>query len=165
MGEAPKLSLAGQTINTYKVLSRLGAGGMGVVYKALDLRLDRVVALKFLRLAHEGGQAPHSFLQEARAASALDHPNIGAIYGLEETSEGDLFIVMAFYEGVTLATRIRQGPIAVPEALEIAMQMARGLAEAHKHKIVHRDIKPSNAILTTQGLTKIVDFGDRKSVV
>jgi tetratricopeptide (TPR) repeat protein len=133
---------------------------MGVVYKAQDLKLHRTVALKLLPSdLHAPERARELFLQEARSASALDHPNIGTIHAIEEAADGSLFIVMAYYDGETLAARIASGPLPAAQAVEIAIQMARGLAEAHAHNIVHRDIKPGNAILTRQGLTKIVDFG------
>jgi len=150
----------GERIGNYQIEDLVGAGGMGVVYRARDLRLDRTVALKFL--PHDwsvGEREKERFLQEAKAASALDHANVGVIHGLEETGDGQLFIVMAYYEGETLAKRIRTGPLSVGPALDIAMQMARGLAEAHAKNIIHRDIKPSNVILTSQGVAKIVDFG------
>ena len=145
----------------YQILSHAGSGGMGVVYRARDLKLERNVALKFLPPeVTAGGKETERFLKEARIASSLDHPNIGAIYGIETTPDGHTFIVMAFYEGGSLAERIRRrGAIEVPEAIDIALQMARGLAEAHSHNIVHRDIKPSNVMFTSAGLLKIVDFG------
>ena len=149
-----------EQVGDYKILGTAGVGGMGVVYKALDLKLNRTVALKFLPA--DLGVAPKDkerFLQEARTASGLDHTNIGIIHGLEETSDGHAFIVMAFYEGLTLQEKIRRGPIAPKEALEIIEQVARGLMEAHEHSIIHRDIKPSNVIVTRQGVAKIVDFG------
>src|SRR5271157_350788 len=154
------VQLVGRTLNGYDIQGKLGAGGMGVVYKALDTRLQRTVALKFLPDAiNADTRARELFLQEARAASALDHPNIGTIYGIEESPEGHLFIVMACYEGETLAHKISAGPLPPAEAAAISVQVAKGLAEAHARGIVHRDIKPSNIMLTTQGLVKIVDFG------
>jgi len=150
----------GERIGNYQIEDLVGSGGMGVVYKARDLRLDRTVALKFL--PHDwavGEREKERFLQEAKSASALDHANVGVIHGLEETGDGQLFIVMAYYEGETLAKKIRTGPLGVAQALNIAMQMARGLAEAHAKNIIHRDIKPSNVIITSQGVAKIVDFG------
>src|SRR6201987_1248552 len=114
---------------------------MGVVYKALDLKLNRTVALKFLPADLTlSTKDKERFLQEARTASALDHTNIGVIHGLEETADGHTFIVMAYYEGLTLQERIRRGPIVPKDVLEIAGQVARGLAEAHEHSIIHRDI-------------------------
>jgi serine/threonine-protein kinase len=144
----------------YRVLSVAGSGGMGVVYRALDLRLERTVALKFLPPELNASERDKQrFLREARTASSLDHPNIGVIHGVEETSEGLTFIVMAFYEGTSLSERLRSGPLPAGEAIHIASQMASGLAEAHARDIVHRDIKPSNVMLPTSGLVKIVDFG------
>jgi eukaryotic-like serine/threonine-protein kinase len=159
MLEASQPASAGETVNAYKIVARLGAGGMGVVYKALDTRLQRTVALKFVSIDREtAAQSWQLLLEEARAASQLDHPNIGTIYGVEEDASGRLFIVMAYYDGPTLADKIK-GPMPPAEAVALAIQIAQGLAEAHARNIVHRDIKPSNVILTAQGLAKIVDFG------
>jgi Flp pilus assembly protein TadD/TolB-like protein len=144
----------------YRVLSIAGSGGMGVVYRARDQRLDRIVALKFLPAELNSSQREKErFLREARTASSLDHPNIGVIHGIEETEDGHTFIVMAFYEGSSLAQRIQKGSLRVHESIGIARQMAQGLGEAHSHGIVHRDVKPSNVMLTSSGLVKIVDFG------
>ncbi len=144
----------------YRILGVAGSGGMGVVYRALDMRLERNVALKFLPPDLNASQRDKErFLREARTASSLDHPNIGVIHGVEETADERTFIVMAFYEGTSLAERIRGGPIPVHDAIDIASQMAHGLAEAHSRGIVHRDVKPSNVMLTASGLIKIVDFG------
>ncbi|WP_348261950.1 protein kinase [Telmatobacter sp. DSM 110680] len=144
----------------YRVLSIAGSGGMGVVYRARDQRLDRTVALKFLPAELNASQREKErFLREARTASSLDHPNIGVIHGIEETADGLTFIVMAYYEGSSLAQRIQKGSMKLYEAIAIARQMAQGLGEAHRHGIVHRDVKPSNVMLTSSGLAKIVDFG------
>jgi tetratricopeptide (TPR) repeat protein len=144
----------------YRVLSIAGSGGMGVVYRARDQRLDRTVALKFLPTELNTSQREKErFLREARTASSLDHPNIGVIHGIEETQEGLTFIVMAFYEGSSLAQRIQKGSMKLRESIAVARQMAQGLGEAHGHGIVHRDVKPSNVMLTSSGLIKIVDFG------
>jgi len=150
----------GETILHYQVAGKLGAGGMGVVFKALDLRLKRFVALKFLPsdLPFDATQRAR-LLREATAASALEHPNIGAVHAIEETRDGLLFIVMSYYEGETLKQRLERSPLAKPEVYDIALQTARGLAEAHRKGIIHRDIKPSNLMLTPQGVVKIVDFG------
>jgi tetratricopeptide (TPR) repeat protein len=152
---------AGQAVGgNYEILGVAGSGGMGVVYRALDRRLNRTVALKFL--PSELSSSPRDrerFLREARTASSLDHPNIGVIHAIEETSEGHGFIVMAFYDGQSLARRIREGPLSELDAVDIAIQMARGLAEAHSHHIIHRDIKPSNVMLNSSGAVRIVDFG------
>ena len=150
----------------YEILGRVGAGGMGVVYRARDLRLERIVALKFLPLEIVASERDkRHFLNEARTASALDHPNIGVIHGVEETADGRSFIVMAFYEGESLAERIfRAGTLPLSEAVDIATQMACGLGEAHARHIIHRDIKPSNVMITPQGIVKIVDFGLARAV-
>jgi serine/threonine-protein kinase len=152
---------AGEAVGgNYEILGVAGSGGMGVVYRALDRKLHRVVALKFLPL--ELSSSPRDrerFLREARTASSLDHPNIGVIHAIEETSEDQIFIVMAYYDGQSLAGRIREGPCTEPDAVDIAIQMARALGEAHAHHIIHRDIKPSNVMLTAAGTARIVDFG------
>jgi serine/threonine-protein kinase len=154
----------GRRVSNYQIAERLGAGGMGVVYRALDLKLNRPVALKFLPPHLSGGTEKERFLQEARAASALDHNNIGVIHGIEETEDGGLFIVMACYEGETLFDRIKRGAMPAGQVVDIALQIARGLAEAHTHGIVHRDIKPSNIFLTRRGVVKLLDFGLAKFV-
>ncbi len=152
--------MVGQTISHYKIIDKLGAGGMGVVYKAVDLKLERTVALKFLLTdVAVSERDKERLLREARAASALDHPNIGVIYGLEETDDHQLFIVMGYYEGETLARKLSHGPIPVRESLNLATQIASGLSAAHARNIIHRDIKPSNIIITGQNVAKIVDFG------
>ncbi len=161
-GELKTQFVAGDVFaRNYQILGQAGAGGMGVVYRARDLKLERIVALKFLPSeVNASEQQKQRFLKEARIASSLDHPNIGAIYGIDETTDGRTFIVMAFYEGQSLATRIHLGgPMAISEVVDTAVQMTRGLADAHLHNVVHRDIKPSNVMLTPTGLVKIVDFG------
>ena len=133
---------------------------MGVVYKAKDTKLGRMVALKFL--APQLTLDPdlrRRFVQEAKAASALDHPNIGYIHEINETDDGQLFIAMAYYEGDTLKDRIAQGPLSVDQAIDFAAQIAKGLAKAHEAEIVHRDIKPANILITEDNTVKIVDFG------
>jgi serine/threonine protein kinase/tetratricopeptide (TPR) repeat protein len=149
-----------QTISHYRISQKLGAGGMGVVYQAVDLKLERTVALKFL--PHEmvvSDVDKERLLREARSASALDHPNIGVIYGIEESDDQQLFIVMAYYDGDTLAQRLNRGVLSLRESLDLAIQIARGLSAAHARNIVHRDIKPSNIIITKDNVAKIVDFG------
>jgi len=154
-----------RTVNSYQIVDKLGAGGMGVVYRALDTKLNRTVALKFLPPEIDADEKTRSqFLREARAASAMDHANVGTIHAIEETAEGISFIVMAYYDGETLAQRIKRGALPPAQAISIALQMARGLAEAHSHHIIHRDIKASNAIITRQGVVKIVDFGLARAI-
>jgi len=150
----------GDLVGNYKILGMAGAGGMGVVYRALDVKLERTVALKFLP-EHVASSSDDSerFLREARTASSLDHPNIGVIHGLEETAGGRSFIVMAYYTGETLAHKIYRGPLSVAEAVDIAIQIGEGLSAAHAGTVVHRDLKPSNVMLTQNGAAKIVDFG------
>jgi serine/threonine protein kinase/Flp pilus assembly protein TadD len=152
--------MTGTIIGHYKILAKLGEGGMGVVYKAEDTSLKRVVALKFLPAAFlESKSRRRRFIQEAYAASALDHPNICTIYEIHEEEDGQLFIAMAYYEGETVKDLIRRGPVPVDLAVEIAVQTAQGLAKAHQKEITHRDIKPANLIRTQDGIVKILDFG------
>jgi tetratricopeptide (TPR) repeat protein/class 3 adenylate cyclase len=168
---APATSLArdqavgwqGRRLGQYVVLNLLGAGGMGLVYKARDERLERYVALKFLspHLSTQPG-ARERFLVEARAAAALDHPNVCAIHEIGETPDGDLFLAMPLYEGETLEARLTRGRLRFEQAAPIAMQIARGLARAHGGGIVHRDVKPSNVMLLSDGTAKILDFGIAK---
>jgi serine/threonine protein kinase/tetratricopeptide (TPR) repeat protein len=152
--------MIGETISHYRITDKLGAGGMGIVYKAQDLQLERFVALKFLPydLALSDSDRER-FLREARSASALDHPNIGVIHGIDKTADGQLFIVMAYYEGQTLSQKLSGGPLALRQAMDWACQISAGLAAAHDRKIVHRDIKPSNIIITKENSARIVDFG------
>ncbi|MFB3133768.1 MAG: protein kinase [Rhodothermales bacterium] len=157
---AARPSFTGARVAHYEVLERLGGGGMGVVYKALDTRLKRIVALKFLPPQwSQDARAKQRFEHEAQAASALDHPNICTIHEIGETDDGQLFIAMAYYDGQTLKKKIKQGPLPLDDALDIATQIARGLAKAHTRDIVHRDIKPANVMITDDGVVKIVDFG------
>lgn len=157
---AQPLPFVGLHIPGYEILSQLGAGGMGVVYKALDLNLQRTVALKFLTHIDAGAAVEKDrLLREARAASALDHPNIAAVYTVQETRDGRLCMVMAYYAGETLADKLRHGPLQNAKTIALARQIAAGLAHAHEHGIVHRDIKPSNVIVTGDGVAKILDFG------
>ena len=155
----------GQTISHYQVLARLGGGGMGVVYQARDLRLDRLVALKVLPpdLTRDA-EAKARFMQEAKAASGLDHPNICTIHEIDETPDGQLFLVMAYYAGETLKQAIARGPLPLDTALDLATQIAQGLQKAHAAGIVHRDIKPANVMVTPDGVAKVVDFGLAKLV-
>jgi tetratricopeptide (TPR) repeat protein/tRNA A-37 threonylcarbamoyl transferase component Bud32 len=157
--QPPADPLVGRTVAHYEILARIGGGGMGVVYRARDTRLERTVALKFLpqQWSHDE-TAKQRFIREARAASATDHPNICTIHDIDTGPDGQLFIVMAYYEGQTLKRRLEHGPLPLYEALDIATQVADGLAKAHGRGIVHRDIKPGNVMLTEDGV-RIVDFG------
>ncbi len=153
-------NIVGEIISHFQILEKIGSGGMGVVYKAEDLTLKRVVALKFLPPDRtRDSVAKKRFLKEAQAASALDHPSICAIHEISETEDGLIFICMAYYGGVNLSKKILPGPLEVNDALEIVIKIARGLAKAHEHGIVHRDIKPANIIITPDNEVKIVDFG------
>jgi serine/threonine protein kinase len=135
--------MIGQTFSHYKILQKLGEGGMGVVYKAQDTKLLRPVALKFLSPELTRDQdAKKRFIREARAASSLDHPNIAVVHDVDETPDGHSFICMAYYEGQTLATKLSKGSLDVADAVRIAVQIAGGLESAHDSGIVHRDIKP-----------------------
>ncbi len=151
---------SGTRLGPYQIQSPLGAGGMGEVYQATDTRLDRTVAIKVLPpdLVSDD-TAKQRFLQEAKAASALDHPNICTIYEINETPDAQLYLVMAYYEGETLKERVERGPVAPDEATDIATQVGLGLARAHEAGIVHRDIKPANLMVTADGTVKILDFG------
>ena len=155
------MSLApGTTLGPYQILSELGRGGMGVVYQASDPRLKRTVAIKLLPPDLTRDEtAKQRFLQEAQAASALDHPNICTIFEINETDDGQLYLVMAHYEGETLKERIARWPLDLNDAIDIATQVGEGLAEAHGAGIVHRDIKPANLLVTKTGVVKILDFG------
>src|SRR5215212_1425350 len=171
--------IIGETISHYRVVSLLGAGGMGEVYKAEDTRLKRAVALKFLPLALVRDEdAKQRLLLEAQAASALDHPNICTIHEIDETPDGRVFIAMAYYDGETLKQRIERGGVSIDEALDIIGQVARGVAAAHDAEIIHRDIKPANILLCSRaaprpqgssavrdvvaGGVKLLDFGIAK---
>jgi len=137
--------MIGKTISHYKILEKLGEGGMGVVYKAEDLKLKRTVALKFLPSGlTRDPEAKERFIQEAQAASALDHPNICTVYEINETEDSRLFIAMACYEGETLREKIKRGPLNLELTIEIAIQITKGLAKAHENGIIHLDIKPAN---------------------
>ena len=151
---------SGSTLGPYTITAELGHGGMGVVYTAQDPRLKRRVAIKLLppNLTRDE-TAKQRFLQEAQAASALDHPNICTIYEINESDDGQLYLVMACYEGETLQERIARGPLPLDDAIDIATQVGTGLAEAHGAGIVHRDIKPANVFVTKTGVVKILDFG------
>jgi serine/threonine protein kinase len=152
--------MIGQTISHYKILEKLGEGGMGVVYKAEDTKLKRTVALKFLPPELTRDQKTKTrFIHEAQAASALQHNNICTIHEISETVDGRIFICMDCYEGETLKQMIARGSLSVDEAVDIAVQAAEGLSKAHEVRMVHRDIKPANILVTKDGVVKIVDFG------
>lgn len=155
--------MIGKVISHYRILEKLGEGGMGVVYKAEDTRLRRTIALKFLppELTRDP-EAKERFVREAQAASALHHNNICVVYDIDESDDGQMFISMEYLEGRTLKEKLERGPIAIGEALDITLQIGKALARAHERGIVHRDIKPANVMLTTDGVAKIVDFGIAK---
>ncbi len=155
--------MIGETISHFKIVEKLGEGGMGAVYKARDLKLERLVALKLLP-SHLSAdeEAKKRFIREAKAASALEHPAICTIYEIDELPDGQMLMAMAFYEGESLRERMKEGLLDVDEAVEIAGRVAAGLAKAHEKGIVHRDIKPANIIITDDGELKILDFGVAK---
>jgi serine/threonine protein kinase len=146
-------------VDRYELVAERGRGGMGVVYKARDLKLDRFVALKFLPSQwSQDESARNRFRREARAGSATYHRNVCTVHDIDSTDDGQLFIVMADYDGETLKEKLEDGPLDVAEALDIAAQIADGLARLHASGVVHRDIKPSN-LLVADGVVKILDFG------
>jgi len=156
---------SGEMIEHYQIVEKIGHGGMGIVYKAKDIRLERMVALKFLpAYLSESEKSWQRFIQEARVASSIDHPNICTVYEIRELSDGSGFISMAFYEGQTLQKLIEKGPVNIDRAIDIVLQMCAGLAQAHARGIVHRDVKPANIMLTGENVVKILDFGIAKNV-
>jgi len=156
--------MIGRTISHYKILEKLGEGGMGLVYKAEDTRLDRTVALKFPEPHALGGEQGIARLsREAKSAAALNHPNICTIYEID-SSEGRPFIAMEYIDGQSLEDRIESDPPALNETIDIAAQIAAGLGHAHEKGIIHRDIKPGNVMVTPSGRAKILDFGLAKSL-
>jgi len=156
------MHLLGESISHYAILERLGEGGMGVVYKAEDTKLKRTVALKFLKDAALGtGEDKARFFREAQASAVLDHPNICTVYEVDE-KDGHAFIAMAFCSGRSLRDIVREGRLAIPEAVDIAVQAAEGLEEAHGKGVIHRDIKGANIMVSPKGQVKIMDFGIAK---
>src|SRR4030042_1839574 len=163
----------GKTISHYQIIEELGRGGMGIVYKAEDTKLKRTVALKFLppEMTRDP-EAKERFIHEAQAASALEHHNICTIHDVDETEDGQIFIVMDYYQGETLKDRINVGEshveathrvaLTINQCLDITTQIAGGWQEAHTNDIVHRDIKPANIMITNKGEVKIMDFGVAK---
>jgi tetratricopeptide (TPR) repeat protein len=159
LATTPTDPLVGSTISHYTIVAKLGGGGMGVVYKAFDTKLSRTVALKFLppQWSHDSA-AQQRFLREAQAASATNHRNICVIHDFQHTDDGRLFIVMAYYDGQTLKQKLEGGALPVGEAVEIACEVAEGLAKAHAQGVIHRDVKSGNLIVSDDGV-KILDFG------
>ena len=153
--------MIGETVSHYKILEKLDEGGMGIVYKAEDTKLNRLVALKFLPPSFSlDNKAKQRFIQEAQAASALEHNNICNIHEINETEDDpalggrQLFIVMAYYEGKNLKQILTDGPLQVEKAIDIVIQIAEGLTRAHEEGIIHRDIKPANVIITERNEAK-----------
>ena len=159
----PSTSVPIPAISQYEIVERLGGGAMGVVYKARDRRLQRLVALKFLAPSmSEEPEFKSRFLQEAKAIASLDHPNLCSLFDVAEPEEGQLVIVMPFYEGETLKQKLGRGPLPLDRAVDYAVQIAAGLAHAHAAGVVHRDIKPANVIVTAGERVRILDFGIAK---
>jgi eukaryotic-like serine/threonine-protein kinase len=152
--------MEGKLVSHFEILERLGSGGMGIVYRARDLKLGRTIALKFLPAAlADDAKDKQRFLREARAASSLNHPNICTIHEIGESDDGQPFLCMELCEGETLKARLQRGPLPLEEALDIAIQIASGLGRAHQAGIVHRDIKPGNVVVDDRHRVKILDFG------
>src|ERR1700746_1970424 len=156
---------AGTKLGPYEVLSAIGAGGMGEVYRARDTRLNRDVALKVIpEVFATDADRMARFEREARLLAALNHPHIAAIYGLEESGSTNA-LVMEWVEGPTLADRIAAGPIPLDEALPVAKQVAEALEYAHDRGVIHRDLKPANIKVTADGMVKVLDFGLAKALM
>ncbi len=156
--------MIGRSIAHYRVTEKLGAGGMGVVYRATDTKLGREVALKVLPpVFANDSQRMARFKREAHVLASLNHPNIASIYGLEE-SDGVHCLVLELVEGPTLAERIQEGAVPLEEALTIATQIAEALEAAHEKGVIHRDLKPANVKVTPEGMVKVLDFGLAKAL-
>src|ERR1044072_195090 len=153
--------MIGQTVSHYRILSKLGSGGMGTVYGAEDTVLGRRVAIKSLAVPPVPGQRHFRtrFLREARAASLLNHPHIATVHDYGETEDGQPYLVMELVDGQSLSDLLREASLPVDRAIEIVKQVAEAIAEAHRHGIVHRDIKPSNVVLNQRNEVKVLDFG------
>ncbi len=151
--------MIGRTILHYKILEKLGEGGMGMVYKAEDTKLNRFAALKFLPNLGADEEEKKRFIQEARAGSSVEHNNICTVYEIGETNDSKVFIALAYYDGITLKKKIQKGALKIQEAFDVTIQIAEGLAKAHEQGITHRDIKPANIMITNDGVVKILDFG------
>src|SRR5262249_55326084 len=157
--------MIGKTVGHYRITAKLGAGGMGEVFLAEDTRLGRKAAIKF-RPAEVAADPVRRqrFLNEARAASALNHPHVCVVYDVGETGDGLPYIAMEFVEGQSLGTLVKQGPLEISRIVEIALQVADALDAAHARRIVHRDIKPANISLNERGQVKVLDFGLAKRI-
>jgi len=154
----------GQTISHYRIVEKLGQGGMGIVYRAEDTILNRQVAIKVLPEMFNGDpERMARFEREAKLLASLNHPNIATIHGLEQV-DGMRFLAMELVEGETLAERIAEGPLPVDETLEVCRQIAEGLEAAHEKGVIHRDLKPANVKVTPEGRIKILDFGLAKAL-
>jgi serine/threonine-protein kinase len=151
--------MIGKVVSHYKILEKIGQGGMGVIYKAEDIRLQRTVALKFLPPQLLGSDTERArFIHEARAAAALDHPNICTVHEIDET-DGQTFIAMAFVDGISLKKKIESRPLALTDAVRYALQIGRGLQEAHANDVVHRDVKSANVVISSKDHAVVMDFG------
>jgi len=150
--------MIGKIVSHYKILEKLGAGGTGVVYKALETKLNRVVALKFFHDQFNTKEQKPFLIREAQAAAALNHPNIRTIYGIDETDES-LFMSMAFIHDESLKDKINDGPLNCKNVIDIALQVADGLKAAHQKKIYHRNLNNANIMIADRGLVKILNFG------
>ena len=157
--------MIGKTISRYKILEKLGEGGRSVVYKAEDVRLERIVALKIMSERLLGNpRARLRFLREAQSAAQLDHPNICTVYEVDAV-EGHTFMAMAYVEGRSLDRMVKVGPLDIDEAIDIGLQAAKGLDAAHGRAIIHRDIKDGNIMINAEGVVKVLDFGLAKPLV